>query len=183
VKESLTSFLLALKSHWHDEVGDRGWRATSMRWKSPGNAERLGIRVVLNDHAFQDDRAWFRFAFKWAGVKMGDAQSRAGMRSYRIVNDKLLSVAVNAAAGFGMHRLAPERWTSPPLNMTSAAETGVGHLHEAPVRVTRCFLGPCGDVMAQLKLRRFIVPSGAQGDPNGLGHGYCRRPVGNGVVV
>jgi hypothetical protein len=45
--------------------------------------ERPGIRVVVYDHSFEGNRAWFRFAFKWTDPKTGEPRSRAGMQSYR----------------------------------------------------------------------------------------------------
>jgi hypothetical protein len=50
----------------HDQKGDR----TVTRAEYAAEIERVhkdrpGIRVVVYDHAFKGDRAWFRFAFKW----------------------------------------------------------------------------------------------------------------------
>jgi len=44
--------------------------------------ERPDIRVVVYDHSFIGDRAWFRFAFRWTDPKTGEPRSRAGMQSY-----------------------------------------------------------------------------------------------------
>jgi hypothetical protein len=44
--------------------------------------------VVVYDHSFSGNRAWFRFAFKWTDAKTGEAQSRAGMQAYRIADGK-----------------------------------------------------------------------------------------------
>ena len=52
--------------------------------------EPQGIRVVVYDHTFQGNRAWFRFAFKWTDTKTGEARSRAGMQSHRIEDGKLV---------------------------------------------------------------------------------------------
>ncbi|MGC4026385.1 MAG: hypothetical protein QM744_15285 [Mesorhizobium sp.] len=41
-------------------------------------------------HAFEGNRAWFRFAFKWKDAKTGKAPSRAGMQSYRVESGKLI---------------------------------------------------------------------------------------------
>jgi hypothetical protein len=46
--------------------------------------ERPGIRIVVYDHTFKGDRAWFRFAFKWVDPKTGEARSQAGMQTYPI---------------------------------------------------------------------------------------------------
>jgi len=39
--------------------------------------ERPDIRVVVYDHTFEGNRAWFRFALKWTDPKTGEARSRA----------------------------------------------------------------------------------------------------------
>jgi len=36
--------------------------------------DRPDIRVVVYDHSFSGDRAWFRFAFKSTDTKTGEAQ-------------------------------------------------------------------------------------------------------------
>ncbi len=51
--------------------------------------DRPGIRVVVYDHIFNGDRAWFRFSFKWTDPKTKEARSRAGMQAYRIADGKL----------------------------------------------------------------------------------------------
>jgi hypothetical protein len=43
--------------------------------------ERPDIRVVVYDHSFKGNRAWFRFAFKWTDPKTGEPRSRAGMQA------------------------------------------------------------------------------------------------------
>ena len=44
---------------------------------------------MVYDHSFTDDRAWFRFSFKWPDPKTGEPRSRAGIQSYRIEEGKL----------------------------------------------------------------------------------------------
>jgi hypothetical protein len=47
------------------------------------------IRVVVYDHTFQGNRAWFRFAFKWTDTNTGEARSRAwSMSSVTSVGDQ-----------------------------------------------------------------------------------------------
>ena len=62
----------------HDETGDRtvtreayAAEIAMMRQEWPN------IRVVVYDHWFEGDRAWFRFAFKWSDPKSGEPRSRA----------------------------------------------------------------------------------------------------------
>ena len=60
--------------------------------------ERPNIRVVVYDHSFGGDRAWFRFAFKWPDPKTGELRSRAGMQSYQIEAGKLAETSAGVAA-------------------------------------------------------------------------------------
>jgi hypothetical protein len=46
------------------------------------HAQRRDIRVVVFDHDFGNDRAWFRFMFRWTDSE-GKTVTRAGMQSYR----------------------------------------------------------------------------------------------------
>jgi hypothetical protein len=83
---------ICIGSHYirHDEAGDR--TVTREAYTAELKAihqERPGIRVVVYDHQFSDDRAWFRFSFKWSDPKTGEPRSRAGMQSYRIEDGKL----------------------------------------------------------------------------------------------
>jgi SnoaL-like domain len=79
-------------SHYirHDEKGDRAvTREAYTAELAAIRKERPGIRVVVYDHTFTEDRAWFRFAFQWPEPKTATPQSRAGMQSYRIADGKL----------------------------------------------------------------------------------------------
>jgi hypothetical protein len=65
---------------WHDEQGDRTvTREAYAAWIAAIHKERPDIRVVVYDHSFEGDRAWFRFALKWTDSKTGEPHSRAGM--------------------------------------------------------------------------------------------------------
>jgi SnoaL-like domain len=76
--------------------------------------ERPGIRVVVYDHLFTDDRAWFRFSFKWPDPQTGEPRSRAGMQSYRIEDGKLAEtwIALQPLASAWSDAVAQEHWTS-----------------------------------------------------------------------
>jgi SnoaL-like domain len=78
--------------------------------------ERPGIRVVVYDHSFAGNRAWFRFAFKWPDPKTGQPQSRAGMQSYRIEGGKLAEtwLILQPLGSAWTDDVAQEHWTSPP---------------------------------------------------------------------
>ncbi|PMZ84398.1 nuclear transport factor 2 family protein, partial [Pseudomonas sp. FW306-2-11AD] len=78
-------------SHYirHDEKGDR--TVTRDEYAAELRAvhrDRPGIRVVVYDHSFTADRAWFRFAFVWPDSATGEMRSRAGMQAYRIEGGK-----------------------------------------------------------------------------------------------
>ena len=75
---------------------------------------RPGIRVVVYDHLFSDDRAWFRFAFKWTDQKTGEPRIRAGMQSYRIEGGKLAEtwIAMQPLGSAWNDDIAQEHWTT-----------------------------------------------------------------------
>jgi hypothetical protein len=75
------------------------------------------IRVVVYDHGFEGNRAWFRFAFKWTDQKTGEPQSRAGMQSYRTEGGKLVETWLSMRPlGSSWIRLAPHSTRSKPLS-------------------------------------------------------------------
>jgi len=106
-------------SHYirHDEAGNRtvtpeAYAAEIARTRQ----ERPDIRVVVYDHSFEGNRAWFRFAFKWTDPKTGEPRSRAGMQSYRIEGGKLAEtwLAMMPLGSAWTDAAAQEHWTSPP---------------------------------------------------------------------
>jgi predicted SnoaL-like aldol condensation-catalyzing enzyme len=99
----------------HDEVGDRTvTREAYAAEIAKLQEERPGIRVVVYDHSFQGDRAWFRFAFKWTDTKTGGARSRAGMQSYRTEGGKLVETWLSMQPpGSTWNDTPQEHWTSP----------------------------------------------------------------------
>lgn len=101
----------------HDEAGERTvTREAYAAEIAKVQQERPGIRVVVYDHAFQGNRAWFRFAFKWNDPATGGARSRAGMQSYRTEGGKLVEtwLAMMPQGSAWTDAVAQERWTSPP---------------------------------------------------------------------
>jgi hypothetical protein len=110
---------ICIGSHYirHDEAGDR--TVTREAYTAELKAihqERPGIRVVVYDHQFSDDRAWFRFSFKWSDPKTGEPRSRAGMQSYRIEDGKLAEtwIALQPLGSAWTDAVAQEHWTSKP---------------------------------------------------------------------
>ena len=108
----------------HDEDGDRtvtreAYTAeiTTVRRNCPD------IRVVVYDHAFNGDRAWFRFAFKWTDTQTGMTQSRAGMQSYRTFRGRLVEtwLSLQAPGSDWGDSVAQQCWTnSVPLSSRPA---------------------------------------------------------------
>jgi hypothetical protein len=103
----------------HDEAGDRTvTREAYAEEIAKIRQERPDIRVVVYDHLFQGDRAWFRFAFKWTDLKTNEPRSRAGMQSYRIEAGKLAEtwLAMQPLGSAWTDAVAQEHWTSlPPI--------------------------------------------------------------------
>jgi hypothetical protein len=101
----------------HDEKGDRTvTREAYAAELAAIHKERPGIRVVVYDHSFTDDRAWFRFSFRWPDPETGELRSRAGMQSYRVEGGKLAEtwITLLPLGTAWTDAVAQERWTSPP---------------------------------------------------------------------
>ena len=99
----------------HDESGTR--KVTPEEYAAELEARhkaRPNTRIVVYDHEFTADRAWFRFNLTWTDAATGEQRSRAGMQSYRIEGGKLaetwLSVLALGSAWPDIGR--QERWTS-----------------------------------------------------------------------
>jgi hypothetical protein len=100
----------------HDEAGDRTvTREAYAEELARIRAERPDIRVVVYDHSFEGNRAWFRFAFKWPDPQTGEPRSRAGMQSYRIEAGKLAEtwITLLPLGSAWTDAVAQEHWTSP----------------------------------------------------------------------
>src|ERR1700761_4521375 len=101
----------------HDYLGDRTVTADSYREElATVQANRPGIRVVVYDHLFKGNRAWYRFEFRWTDPETGKLQTQAGMQSYRIENGKLAEtwISLLAVGSSWPDPLAQDTWTSPP---------------------------------------------------------------------
>jgi hypothetical protein len=105
-------------SHYvrHDENGDRTvTREAYAQELAAIRKDRPDIRVVVYDHSFTDDGAWFRFSFKWTDTRTGEPRSRAGIQSYRIEGARLVEtwIAMQPLGSAWSDAVAQERWTSP----------------------------------------------------------------------
>ena len=103
-------------SHYirHDENGVRTVaREAYTAELAAVHKERPGIRVVVYDHSFTEDQAWFRFSFQWPDPKTGEPRSRAGMQSYRIEGGKLVEtwITLRPLGTAWSDEIAQERWT------------------------------------------------------------------------
>lgn len=101
----------------HDEKGDRTVTRDAYAAEiAATRKERPGIRVIVYDHSFAGDRAWFRSAFKWPDPKTAEPRSRAGMQSYRIADGKLAEtwLMLQPLGSAWSDAVAQEHWTSTP---------------------------------------------------------------------
>ena len=100
----------------HDPKGDRTvTRDAYAAEVAKIHEDRPDIRVVVYDHSFSGDRAWFRFAFKWTDTKTGEVQTQAGMQAYRIVDNRLAETWISfLPAGTIWPDAAQPHWTSAP---------------------------------------------------------------------
>src|SRR5262249_55235402 len=100
----------------HDESGDRTVARDDYAAEiAKVRQERPDIRVVVYDHSFKGDRAWFRFAFQWTDTKTGETRSRAGMQAYRVEGGELVETWLSLQPpGSAWTGKAQEHWTSPP---------------------------------------------------------------------
>jgi SnoaL-like protein len=101
----------------HDEAGDRTvTREVYAAEIAKIREERPDIRVVVYDHSFKGNRAWFRFAFKWTDPKTAEPRSRAGMQSYRIEAGKLVEtwLILKPLGSAWPDAIAQKHGTSPP---------------------------------------------------------------------
>jgi nuclear transport factor 2 (NTF2) superfamily protein len=101
----------------HEQAGDRTvTREAYAAELAKLRDNRPGIRVVVYDHAFQGNRAWFRFAFQWTDRETGEPRRQAGMQSYRTVDGKLAEtwISLMPLGSEWTDAVAQQTWTSPP---------------------------------------------------------------------
>lgn len=101
----------------HDHLGDRPVSPESYAEElAKVRANRRGIRVVVYDHVFHGNRAWFRFEFRWTDPATGEALTQAGQQSYRTEGGKLAEtwISLLPVGSAWPDPVAQETWTSPP---------------------------------------------------------------------
>jgi predicted SnoaL-like aldol condensation-catalyzing enzyme len=100
----------------HDQKGDRTVTRDAYAAEiQQVHKARPGIRVVVYDHSFEGNRAWFRFSFKWIDPETGESCSQAGFQSYRIEDGKLAEtwLVLQPLGSAWPDKVAQEHWTSP----------------------------------------------------------------------
>ena len=101
----------------HEEAGERTVTAASYASElAKMKAARPGVRVAVYDHIFWENRAWFRFTFRWRDPETNNPMTQAGMQSYRIEDGKLAEtwIVLQPIGSSWPDAVAQERWTSPP---------------------------------------------------------------------
>jgi hypothetical protein len=101
----------------HEQTGDRTVRREDYAAElAQLREDRPGIRVVVYDHTFQGNRAWFRFAFQWSDRETGEPRRQAGMQSYRTEAGRLVEtwISMMPLGSEWSDPVAQEHWTSPP---------------------------------------------------------------------
>lgn len=101
----------------HDHLGDRTVTPASYAEElAKVRADRPNIRVVVYDHAFKGNRAWYRFEFRWTDPKTSEKRTQAGLQAYRIKDGKLAEtwISLLAIGSTWPDHVAQETWTSPP---------------------------------------------------------------------
>jgi hypothetical protein len=98
----------------HDEKGDRTVTREAYATEiAKTRQQRPHLRFVVYDHAFEGDRAWFRFTLEFTDLS-GETRTRAGMQVYRIEADKLAEtwVMFQERGSAWPDAVAQEHWTS-----------------------------------------------------------------------
>jgi hypothetical protein len=103
----------------HDEAGDRVvTREAYAAELAALRSARPDIRILVYDHAFQADRAWYRFTMRWTDSATGVVATRAGFQSYRIDGGKLAEtwVTLQPIGSAWRDLVAQPDWTTPLRN-------------------------------------------------------------------
>ncbi len=81
----------------HDESGTRSVTPVEYAGElEAAHKARPNTRIVVYDHEFTADRAWFRFNLVWDDASTGEKRSRAGIQAYRIEGGKLAETWLSA---------------------------------------------------------------------------------------
>ncbi len=102
---------------------DRSWAGALLFKEDAPNTQPRSSRFIkigqafallFTTHAFEDSRAWFRFAFNWIDPKTHEPRSMAGFQSYRIESGKLVKtwLSLQPLGSAWSDPVAQEHWTS-----------------------------------------------------------------------
>jgi hypothetical protein len=101
----------------HDEAGDRTvTREAYAAELAKLHQERPDVRILVYDHSFQGNRAWYRFTMRWTDQGSGQVRTRAGLQAYRTEDGKLAEtwVVLQPLGSAWNDSVAQETWTSAP---------------------------------------------------------------------
>jgi predicted SnoaL-like aldol condensation-catalyzing enzyme len=99
----------------HDEAGTRTVTRESYAAELADlKQKRPDVRILVYDHAFSGDRAWYRFTMKWTDQASGEVRTRAALQSYRIADGKLAEtwLTLQPLGSAWGDAVAQETWTS-----------------------------------------------------------------------
>lgn len=100
----------------HDEAGDRTvTRDAYAAELAELRRNRPDVRIVVYDHAFSGDRAWYRFTMRWTDQASGEVRTRAGLQSYRTEAGRLAEtwVILQPLGSAWADAVAQPNWTTP----------------------------------------------------------------------
>ncbi|RVU17231.1 nuclear transport factor 2 family protein [Methylobacterium oryzihabitans] len=100
----------------HDELGDRTVTPNAYAAELAALRQaRPDVRILVYDHAFQGERAWFRFTMRWTDRDGGDVRTRAGLQSYRTEGGLLAEtwVVLQPVGSAWTDPVAQATWTTP----------------------------------------------------------------------
>lgn len=100
----------------HDEAGDRTiTREAYAAELAKLRRDRPDVRILVYDHAFHEDRAWYRFTMTWTDTSSGEVRTRAGLQAYRTEDGKLAEtwVTLQPLGSAWTDAVAQDRWTDP----------------------------------------------------------------------
>lgn len=100
----------------HDEAGDRTvTRKAYAAELAELRRNRPDVRIIVYDHAFTGDRAWYRFTMRWTDQASGEVRTRAGLQSYRTEGGRLAEtwVILQPLGSAWADAVAQPNWTTP----------------------------------------------------------------------
>ncbi|MDX2204243.1 MAG: ester cyclase [Hyphomicrobiaceae bacterium] len=100
----------------HDEAGDRTvTRQAYAAELGELRRNRPDVRILVYDHAFAGDRAWYRFTMRWTDQASGAVRTRAGLQSYRVEAGRLAEtwVLMQPLGTAWSDAVAQPNWSTP----------------------------------------------------------------------